>query len=99
MIILFCAVLFLRNFLFALFLIMFVFLFEISVKSIFMSCYSILCSISEKDLLFALSNFQFRSTNFSNVCIQHVRMNLTNLISRNMISSVNQIQLKISDQL
>ena len=35
----------------------FVFLFEISVKFISISCYLIMCSISEKDFLFAFSNF------------------------------------------
>ena len=69
----------------------FVFLFEILVKSIFTSCYSISCSILKKDFLFAFSNFQFRSTNFSNICIQCMRVNLANFISRNSISSVNQI--------
>ena len=73
----------------------FVFLFEIPAKSISTSCYSISCSISEKDLLFALSNFQFRSTNFSSICIQHMRVNLTNPIDQDSISSANQLQLKL----
>ena len=75
----------------------FVFLFEISVKFTAMSCYSILCSILRKDLLFAISNF--RSANFSSICIQHVRVNLVNFIDKDLISSVNQIQSKASNQL
>ena len=77
----------------------FVFLFEISVKLTATSCYSISCSIFRKDFLFAFSNFQFRSTNFFSVCIQHMRVNLANLISKDLISSANQIQLKVSNQL
>src|SRR5436190_4955608 len=76
----------------------FVSLFEVSAKFTSTSCYSISCSISEKDLLFAFSNFQFRSTNFSSICIQHMRVNLTNLISRDLISSANQIQSETSNQ-
>src|SRR5436190_20437605 len=61
--------------------------------------YLISCSILEKDFLFALSNFQFRSTNFSSICIQCVRVNLTNLINKDLISSANQIQSEVSNQL
>ena len=76
-----------------------VFLFEISVKSTFTSWYSISCSIFRKDFLFASSNFQFRNANFSSICIQHMRVNLTNLINEDLTSSVNQIQLEADNQL
>ena len=40
----------------------------------------------------------FRSANFSNICIQHMKVNLVNLIDKDLISSVNQIQLKADNQ-
>src|SRR5438045_1537932 len=97
MTILSCAVFLLRDLSFALFLIVFIFLFEISVKSAATSCYLISCSISGKDFLFALSNF--RNANFFNVCIQCVKMNLVNHIDKDLISSVNQIQSETDNQL
>ena len=63
-------------------------------------CYMSLFNLmqhSQKRSLFALSNF--RSANFSSICIQHVRMNLTNLIDKDLISSVNQVQSEASNQL
>ena len=64
----------------------FVSLFEIPVKSISTSCYLILCSISEKDLVFTFK-FQYRSTNFSNICILWMIVNFANLINRDLIRS------------
>ena len=63
-------------------------------------CYKSLFNLVQhfqKRFLFALSNF--RSTNFSSICIQCMKVNLMNLIDKNLISSVNQIQLKASNQL
>ena len=62
-------------------------------------CYELLFNLVQhfqKRSLFALSNF--RSTNFSSICIQCVRVSLTNLIDKDLISSVNQIQLKTDNQ-
>ena len=63
-------------------------------------CYKLLFNLMQhfwKRFLFAFSNF--RSTNFSSVCIQCVRVNFTNLINKDLISSVNQIQSEVSNQL
>ena len=51
----------------------------------------------QKRFLFAFLNF--RSTNFFNVCIQCVKMSLTNLIDKDLISSANQIQSEADNQL
>ena len=87
----------LRDFLFILILSIFCFLVEILIKFIIINHYSISCNIFRKDFLFTFSNF--KSANFSSICIQHMKVNLMNLIDRNLISSVNQIQLKTDNQL
>src|SRR5947207_1811071 len=51
---------------------------------------------SQKRFFVCILNF--RSANFSSICIQHMRVNLTNLIDKDLISSVNQIQLKTDNQ-
>ena len=48
--------------------------------------YLISCSISGKDLVFTLK-FQYKSTNFSSICILQMIVNLANLINRNLIRS------------
>ena len=63
-------------------------------------CYKSLFDLMQhfwKRSLFAFLNF--RSTNFFSICIQCMRMNLTNLIDKDLISSANQIQSEISNQL
>ena len=97
MTILSCAVLLLRNFLFALFLIMFCLLVWDFSQVYFYKLLFNLVQHFQKRSLFALSNF--RNANFSSICIQCVRVNLVNLIDKNLISSVNQIQSEVSNQL
>src|SRR5947207_9575777 len=87
----------LKDFSFALIFSTFCLLVEISVKLTAMSYYLILYNIFRKDFLFVFSNF--KNANFSSVCIQHVKVNLTNLIDKDLISSINQIQLKADNQL
>ena len=63
-------------------------------------CYKLLFNLVQhfwERSLFAFSNF--RTANFSSVCIQYMKMNLANLIDKDLISSVNQIQLKAGNQL
>ena len=63
-------------------------------------CYKLLFNLMQhfqKRSLFVLLNF--RSTNFSSICIQYMRVNLANLIDKDLISLANQIQLKVSNQL
>ena len=95
-IILSCVIFLLRNFLFILFFIIF-YLLVWDFSQIL--CYELLFDLMQHfqtRFLFVFSNF--RSTNFFNVCIQCVRVNLVNLIDKDLISSVNQIQLEVSNQ-
>ena len=96
-IILSCIMFLLKDFSFALFFIVFCFLVW-DFNQVF--CYELLFDLMQhfqKKFLFALSNF--RNANFSSVCIQHMKVNLMNLIDKDLISSVNQIQSEAGNQL